>query len=74
LLKGSDLYLKDKNDFTPALACAIDENVADCLALIMTVQNLETLNTTPTPTTLAPTLSAGRLSFSHSQLTGTVGR
>lgn len=28
LLKGADLYLRDKNDLTPALACAIDENVS----------------------------------------------
>lgn len=43
--------------------------VADCLALIMTVQNLEPLNNPPTPTAIAPPLS-GRLSFSHTQLTG----
>ncbi|XP_076328301.1 serine/threonine-protein phosphatase 6 regulatory ankyrin repeat subunit A-like [Tachypleus tridentatus] len=45
LLKGANVLATDKNGHTPALSCARDSDVAECLALILAVMPL---SATPT--------------------------
>lgn len=49
--KGASVLAVDENDYTPALACAPNKDVADCLALILaTMMPVSSCNTVPSLT------------------------
>ena len=35
IIRGSDVFMEDENGFTPALACAPNEQVAHCLSVLL---------------------------------------